>query len=314
LKYNDLRETGDATGCARISVEEEAGRVLASGREILTRANQQGYAVGAFNVNNMEQVQAVISAAEQKMSPVILQVTQSAIRYAGLLCLSDLVKSLAEKSFVPVVLHLDHGTTYDVIIQCIRSGFTSVMIDASMFSLDENIKETKEIVKVAHACGVSVEAELGEVSSARDGNVADGLGAGYGAMFTDPVQAETFVNATGIDFLGVSIGNAHGKYKTPPCLNFERLSEIKALVKIPLVLHGASGIAQDDLKLAVKNGINKINIDTDLRQAFGDGLREVFSANPSECDVRKLCGRAREKMIEVVKEKINVCGSTKMVL
>jgi fructose-bisphosphate aldolase class II len=298
----------------RILVEKEAKRVLVSGKEVLTKANQQGYAVGAFNVNNMEQVQAVISAAEQKMSPVILQVTQSAIRYAGLLCLSDLVKSLAEKSFVPVVLHLDHGTTYDVIIQCIRSGFTSVMIDASMLSLDENIKETKEVVKAAHACGVSVEAELGEISGVGESNATGELGSENSAMLTDSAQAETFVNATGIDFLGVSIGNAHGEYKTPPCLNFERLSEIKALVKIPLVLHGASGISQADLKLAVKNGINKVNIDTDLKQAFSDGFREVFLANPNECDVRKLCGRAREKMTEVVKEKINICGSTKMAL
>ncbi|GHU85250.1 fructose-bisphosphate aldolase [Clostridia bacterium] len=287
--------------------------MLTSGKEILTKANRQNYAVGAFNVNNMEQIQAVISAAEQKMAPVILQVTESTIKYAGLFCLSDFITNLAEKSFVPIALHFDHGTTYDLIIQCIRSGFTSVMIDASMFSLDENIKKTKEIVKVAHACGVSVEAELGRVSEA-EGPYFNENESEDDAMFTDPTEAETFVNEAGIDSLGVSIGNAHGKYRKVPCLNFERLREIKALVKIPLVLHGASGIAPDDLRLAIRNGINKVNTDTDLKQAFSDGLREIFLANSEECDVRKLGGRAREKMTEVVKEKINICGSTKMAL
>ena len=279
--------------------------MLVTCKEILDKANKNYYAVGAFNINNMECLQAIINAAEAKEAPVIIQTSEGAIKYAGLDYLSAMVKLAAKNTRVPVALHLDHGTTYETIMKCIASGWTSVMIDASKYDLNTNIELTKEVVKVAHACGVSVEAELGKLSGVEDQiSVSE-----KDAIYTNPREAVTFVEATGIDSLAIAIGTAHGVYKGEPKLDFDRLKEIKSLLKMPIVLHGASGVGEEDLRKAVELGVNKINIDTDIRLAFKAGCQEVFENTPNEFDTRKICGKARIKMQEVVERKIEIFGS-----
>lgn len=272
---------------------------------LLEAAEKGGYAVGAFNCNNMEIVQAIIEAAEEEKSPVIIQASQGAIKYAGLSYIVGLVETAAKESSVPVALHLDHGTSFEQCIQCIGRGFTSVMIDYSKHSLDENIAMTKRILEIANELGVSVEAELGKIGGTEDDITVDERE----ATFTDPAEAERFVKETGIKSLAVAIGTAHGQYKGEPKLDLDRLSEIKSRVNIPIVLHGSSGVPDDTLKEAIKRGVRKINIDTNLREAFTDGVREVLAKNPNEIDPRKILGPARERMKERVIEKIRIFGS-----
>lgn len=276
--------------------------MLVTTKEILNQAQNAGYAVGAFNVSNMEQVQAVVAAAENEKAAVIIQASESALKYAGLEMLSSIVICAAQKSPVPIAFHLDHGTTFEMVEVCIKSGWTSVMIDASAYDFEFNIAKTKKVVEVAHKNNISVEAELGRIVGIEDQIlVKEG-----NELFTDPDEAAEFVERTGVDSLAIAIGTAHGKYKGEPKLDFERLKLIKSHVKVPLVLHGASGVSSSDLQQAIKLGINKINIDTDLRQAFADGCREIFAKNQQEYDIRKICGCARKKMFEVVSEKIRV--------
>lgn len=272
---------------------------------LLEAAEKGGYAVGAFNCNNMEIVQAIIEAAEEEKSPVIIQASQGAIKYAGLSYIVGLVETAAKESSVPVALHLDHGTSFEQCIQCIGRGFTSVMIDYSKHTLDENIAMTKRILEIAKELGVSVEAELGKIGGTEDDITVDERE----ATFTDPAEAERFVKETGIKSLAVAIGTAHGQYKGEPKLDLDRLSEIKSRVNIPIVLHGSSGVPDDTLKEAIKRGVRKINIDTNLREAFTDGVREVLAKNPNEIDPRKILGPARERMKERVIEKIRIFGS-----
>ena len=244
-------------------------------------------------------------AAEAEKSPVIIQASQGAIKYAGLNYIVSLVKTAAEASTVPVALHLDHGTSFDQVIQCIGNGFTSVMIDWSKHPLEENIAVTNQILSVARPLGISVEAELGKIGGTEDNVTVSERE----ATFTDPAEAEYFVQQTGIRSLAVAIGTAHGQYKGEPKLDFERLSQIKERVQIPLVLHGSSGVPDEALREAVKRGVRKINIDTNLREAFTDGVREVLAEKPNEIDPRKILGPAREKMAERVAEKIRIFGS-----
>lgn len=279
---------------------------LVSGKEILQAAEKGNYAVGAFNCNNMEIVQAIIAAAEAEKSPVIIQASQGAIKYAGLDYIVSLVTLAAEKSSVPVCLHLDHGTDFQQVIRCLARGFTGVMYDGSQVPLEENIATTKKIVELARAVGVTTEAELGKIGGTEDDVHVDEKE----AMLTDPAEAKYFVEATDVDSLAVAIGTAHGPYKFEPELDFERLREIRRLVKIPIVLHGSSGVAAADLKQAIALGVRKINIDTNIREAFVGGLKEALAANPAEIDPRKLLGPAREKMTAVVREKIRIFGSS----
>ena len=276
--------------------------MLVTTREILNQAQNSGYAVGAFNVSNMEQVQAVVAAAENEKAAVIIQASESALKYAGLEMLSSIVICAAQKSPVPIALHLDHGTAFEMVEACIKSGWTSVMIDASAYDFELNIEKTKKVVEIAHRNNISVEAELGRIVGTEDQiSVKEGS-----ELFTDPDEAAEFVERTGVDSLAIAIGTAHGKYKGEPKLDFERLKLIKNCVEVPLVLHGASGVSSSDLQQAIKLGINKINIDSDLRQAFADGCREAFAKNQQEYDIRKICGCARKKMFEVVSEKIRL--------
>lgn len=279
--------------------------MLVTGNEILLHAQKNGYAVGAFNINNMEIVQAIVEAANELNAPVILQASQGGIKYAGIEYISDLGKTASRLAKVPVTLHLDHGTDFDQVMLCIRNGFSSVMIDGSRFALEENIAYSKKVVEIAHAVGVSVEAELGKIGGTEDHiTVSD-----RDATFTDPEEARRFVEETGVDSLAIAVGTAHGVYKGEPKLDYDRIKAIREVVSIPLVLHGSSGVPYDSLRKAIPLGICKINIDTDVRATFAKSVKNFFIENPDEIDPRKILGPAREAMKETVKEKIEVFGS-----
>ena len=279
--------------------------MLVSGKDILLHAQKNNYAVGAFNINNMEIIQSIARAAEDLKAPVIVQASQGGIQYAGIEYISALGKLAADLVDVPVTLHLDHGTDFEQVMLCIRHGFSSVMIDGSRFPLEENIAFTKRVVEIAHPLGVSVEAELGKIGGTEDHIVVDERD----ATFTDPDEAKRFVEETGVDSLAIAVGTAHGVYKGEPKIDFDRIKAIRSKVDVPLVLHGSSGVPYEALKKAISLGICKINIDTDLRISFTDGVKEVLKNDPDNIDPRKILGPAREKMTETIKEKIKVFGS-----
>jgi len=273
--------------------------------DMLLQAERDGYAVGAFNANNMEIIQAIVQAAEKENSPVIMQASQGAIKYAGLDFLTGMVKIAAAASRIPVALHLDHGTDFDQLVKCIRSGFTSVMYDGSKLPLEENIAITKKVLEIARPIGVSVEAELGKIGGTEDDvHVSD-----REAMYTDPEEARYFVACTGVESLAIAIGTAHGQYKGEPQLDFERLKKIKELVKIPIVLHGSSGVPDESVRKAISLGVCKVNIDTNIREAFVWEMRRRMEENPGEIDPRKLLGPARDAAVEIIRDKMRVFGS-----
>jgi len=301
--------------------------MLVSLSSVLQKAQKGRYAVGAFNVNNMEICQAALAAALKLRAPVILQTSEGAIEYAGMEYLTAIIK-IAAQSPIPVVMHLDHGKNLDTIREAIAAGYTSVMYDGSSLSLQENIKNTKQVVAWAKRKKVSVEAELGAISGIEDFvSVAQ-----QDAHLTNPQEAVEFVRKTGCDALAVAIGTAHGivKFKKEPHLDLARLREIRRLVKVPLVLHGASevdqrmvsiakkygatfqnayGVPDTLLKKAVHLGITKVNTDTDLRLAFDAGVREVVATKPEAYDPRALLAVARTYMEQVAAERIIVLGS-----
>jgi fructose-bisphosphate aldolase class II len=279
--------------------------MLVTGREILQDAHKNNYAVGAFNVNNMEIVQAIIEAAEETNSPVILQASQGGLKYAGVEYIAALGRLAAKNAKVPVALHLDHGTDFDQVMLCIRHGFTSVMIDGSKYDLEGNIAITNKVIEVAHAVGVSVEAELGKIGGTEDHITVDEKD----ATFTDPDEAKRFVEETNVDFLAIAVGTAHGVYKGEPKLDFDRIKTIKGILDMPLVLHGSSGVPSEAIEKAVSIGINKINIDTDLRIAFSNAIKDFLKENPENIDPRKILGPAKEAMKEAVKQKMKLFGS-----
>ncbi len=274
--------------------------------DLLRKADREKYAVGAFNANNMEIIQAIVQAAELENSPVIMQASQGAINYAGLEFISQMVKTAANNTHVPVALHLDHGTDFEQLIRCIYSGFSSVMYDGSKLPLEENIAITKKVLDVARPLGVSVEAELGKIGGTED----DIHVSARDAMFTDPDEAITFVQQTGIESLAIAIGTAHGQYKGEPKLDYDRLTTIKKAVQIPLVLHGSSGVPDEAVKKAISLGICKVNIDTNIREAFVGEMRRVLDLNPTEIDPRKVLGPAREATVAIIREKIRIFGSS----
>lgn len=274
--------------------------------DVLERAEQGGYAVGAFNCNNMEIVQGIVAAAEKEQAPVIIQASQGAIRYAGLGYIISLVRQAAESTAVPVVLHLDHGTSFEQVMACIRFGFSSVMYDGSHLPLEENIANTRRVVEIARIFGVSVEAELGRIGGVEDDISVDD----EEAFFTDPDEAERFVAETGVDALAVAVGTAHGQYRGEPKLDFTRLATIGQRVSCPLVLHGASGVPDDSIRRAIASGVRKINIDTNIREAFVGAMRRVLSADEKEIDPRRVLGPARDAAREIIAEKIRLFRST----
>lgn len=273
--------------------------------QLLKKAQAEGYAVGGFNMNNLETLQAIIEVAEEEKSPVIIQLSEGALKYVGLEYAAACVKVAAANASVPVAFHLDHGGSFKKIMQCIRGGWSSVMIDGSKLPLEENIALVQKVVEAASPCGVTVEAELGKIGGTEDDHSLDERE----ASMTSPAEAKEFVERTNVDALAIAIGTAHGPYKGKPVLDFQRLAEIRELVSIPLVLHGASGVYDEDVQKAISMGISKININTDFQQAFAEKLREVLSGNSEVYDPRKILGPAKEAMKEVVRTKIRLFGS-----
>lgn len=276
---------------------------LVTTKEMLLDAQKKGYAVGAFNVENMEMVMAVVSAAEELKSPVIMQTTPSTVKYADFDYFYANVKVAAEKANVPVAIHLDHGSSFELAMKAYRTGYTSIMIDGSHGSFEENITLTKSVVEVCKSGSVPVEAELGKV-----GGKEDDLDGGEGG-YTDPLEAKEFVEKTNVDSLAVAIGTAHGVYKGEPKLDLDRLSQIKEVVDIPLVLHGTSGVPDEVVTECVNRGICKVNYATDLRIAFTKGVKKVLDENPDTIDPKKYNSQGREEVKEYVKSKMIVVKS-----
>jgi len=304
---------------------------LVTTKEMFEKSMKEGFAIGAFNVNNMEIIQAIVDAAAEENSPVILQASSSAIKYARINYLMKMIEAATEEHNIPIAIHLDHGPDFETCKMCIDAGFTSVMIDGSKYDFEENIAITKKVVDYAHERGVVVEAELGKLAGIEDDinvSAAD-------AMYTDPDQAEEFVKRTGCDSLAIAIGTSHGayKFKGEAKLRFDILEQIKERIpNTPIVLHGAStvipelvekcnkyganipgakGVPDEILKQASESGVSKINVDTDLRLAMTAGIREVFAEEPGAFDPRKYLTPARELIKQTVQHKIkNVFGSS----
>ena len=305
--------------------------MLVTTKEMFEKAMKGNYAIGAFNVNNMEIVQAIVDAAANEKSPVILQASSSAIKYARINYLMKMVEAAVEEHpNIPIAIHLDHGPDFETCKMCVDNGFTSVMFDGSKYDFEENIRLTKEVVDYAHAHGVVVEAELGKLAGIEDDvNVSEA-----DAMYTDPEQAEEFVRRTGVDSLAIAIGTSHGayKFKGEAKLRFDILQQIKERIpNTPIVLHGAStvipelvnicheyggnipgakGVPDEILHEASISGVSKINVDTDLRLAMTAGIRKVFTEDPSAFDPRKYLTPARDLVKQTVAHKMkDVFGS-----
>lgn len=275
---------------------------LVTSKEMLIQAREGGYAVGAFNAENMEMVKAIIAAAEELGAPVMIQTTSSTIKYGSSATYAGIVKAEAEKATVPVCLHLDHGSSYELAVQCMEDGYTSVMIDGSHETFEDNIAVTKKVVDYAHTRNIPVEAELGKVGGKEDDVVADS------DIYTDVNEAVTFVENTGVDSLAIAIGTAHGFYKGTPVLDKERLSEIAKVVSIPLVLHGASGIADTEVADCVSRGISKVNFATELRVAFTDACRKLAEEDKEVFDPKAFGKVGMAAVTELVKNRMKVCG------
>lgn len=286
---------------------------LVTSKEMLIDAQKNKYAVGAFNANNMEIVQAIIETAEEEKSPVIVQASQGAIKYAGLDMIVSMVKTMAEKVSIPVVLHLDHGTDYYQNILCLRAGFTSLMFDGSKLPFDENVAMTKKVVEMAHVCSIPVEAEIGQVGKMDDSDEPGVAREKIKEFMTDPKEADKFVKLTGIDSLAAAVGTIHGCKEQIAKLDIPRIKKIRDLTGIPLVLHGASGVSDEELKKGIAAGISKVNIDTRIRMFFTKAAREFLNQNPEEIDPRKVLGPAKEAAKEVIRGRIRVLGSSNQV-
>jgi fructose-bisphosphate aldolase, class II len=295
---------------------------LVTTKEMFRKAYEGGYAIGAFNINDMEIIQGVVNGAKAQKSPIILQVSSGAIKFAGAKYLKNMVDAAVAETGIDIALHLDHGANFEIVKEVIEAGFTSVMFDGSHYEYEENVRLTKEVVEYAHARGVVVEAELGQLAGVEDDvNVAK-------SVYTDPAQAEDFVKQTGIDSLAIAIGTSHGafKFSGEAKLRFDILEEVqKRLPGFPIVLHGASavdpkyvqmcndfggqiagakGVPLDMLRKASSMAVCKINIDTDLRLAMTGALRKFLAENPKEFDPRKYMGAARATLQELVENKI----------
>lgn len=304
---------------------------LVTTKDMFEKSMKEGFAIGAFNINNMEIIQGIIDAAQKQNSPVILQASSGAIKYARIKYLMKMVEAAVEETNIPIAIHLDHGPDFETCKMCIDNGFTSVMIDGSKYSFEENVALTKKVVEYAHERGVVVEAELGQLAGIEDDvNVSED-----DAKYTDPNQAKEFVEKTGCDSLAIAIGTSHGAYKFrgEAKLRMDILKQVKEKIpNTPIVLHGAStvipelvetcnkfggdipgakGVPDEILHEASISGVSKINVDTDLRLAFTGEIRKSLAENPSAFDPRKYLTPAREKITEVVEHKIrDVFGSS----
>ncbi|MCL6442509.1 MAG: tagatose-bisphosphate aldolase subunit GatY [Alicyclobacillus sp.] len=278
---------------------------LVSSTTMLIEARKNGYCIGAFNIHTLEMLQAVVEAAAEMDSPVILQSTVGTVKHLGAEYIAAAASVAARQYGVPITLHLDHCTDFSVIMQCIRAGYTSVMIDASHLPFEENVRMTRKVVEVATPVGVNVEAELGRVGGVEDDLTVDDAD----AMLADPDQCLAFVGATGVPTLAPAIGTAHGIYQGVPRIDFERIRRIAEKVDVPLVLHGGSGIPADHVRRCISLGMAKMNVATELRIIFSDAIKAVFHANPEENDPRKYMIPAKQVLKQVVMDKISLCGS-----
>ncbi len=304
---------------------------LVTTKDMFEKSMKEHFAIGAFNVNNMEIIQGIVDAAAEENSPIILQASSSAIKYARIIYLKKMIEAALEEYDIPIALHLDHGPDFATCKMCVDNGFSSVMIDGSKYNFEENIRITKQVVDYAHNHGVVVEAELGKLAGIEDEvNVSE-----TDAKFTNPEQAKEFVERTGCDSLAIAIGTSHGayKFKGEPKLRFDILQKVKELIPdTPIVLHGASsvvpefveicnkyggnipgakGVPDEILNQASKLGVSKINVDTDLRLAMTAEIRKAFAEDPSTFDPRKYLAPAREAVKQIVKHKIkDVFGSS----
>jgi fructose-bisphosphate aldolase, class II len=278
---------------------------LVSSKLMLEQARQGHYAVGAFNANNLEMVQAIIEAAQEEQAPVIVQLSEGAIRYGGLEYLAAIVRAGAETASVPVVLHFDHGASFESNMRCLRAGFSSLMFDGSAKPYEENLGTTALIARAAHACGIPVEAELGQVLQSRDKVSADQVA----SAMTDPALASDFIRRSGCDSLAIAVGSVHAMLEREAELDIELVKACAAATTVPLVLHGSSGVRHESIQAAIECGIAKVNVGTYLADGFTEVVRAQTASHPSESDPRKVLGPARAEVKQRVIEKIRLFGS-----
>ncbi|WP_027954980.1 class II fructose-bisphosphate aldolase [Halobacillus kuroshimensis] len=275
------------------------------GKTLLTHAYENQYGIGAFSAHNAETILAILDAAEEKQSPVMIQIGQKVIQTLGLKPMKEMVDAFARNVSVPVCIHLDHSRQYEQTMEAVQAGFQSVMFDGSGLTFQENTRITKQVVETARALGIGSEGEIGKIGGTEDDITVDEKD----ALITTTEEALNFVNETDVDYLAVSIGTAHGIYKRTPNLRFERLKEISQAVKRPIVLHGGSDVPDEQVRKAITMGIAKINVDTELRQAYTKGIKEYLRDHPDDIVLADSLGAGREYMKEKVKEKIDVFGS-----
>ena len=270
-------------------------------KEMILKAREGRYAVPAFNAENMEMVQAIVAAAEDMRSPVMIQTTPTTVKYITREMAYAMVKTEADRATVPVALHLDHCEKYEDVVAAMEVGYSSVMIDASKIPYEDNVAVTAKVVEAAKAFGATVEAELGTVGGKEDGHSAD-------VIYTDPDQALDFATRTGVDIFAVAIGTAHGFYKGEPKLNFELLAKLREMIAVPLVLHGGSGVPDEMIRRTIELGISKVNFATELRAAMTAAVREALT-NESMIDPKKFMGPGRSAVYDLCVHKIKLCGS-----
>ncbi|GIQ69819.1 class II fructose-1,6-bisphosphate aldolase [Xylanibacillus composti] len=278
---------------------------LVSMNEFLPKAKEKKFAVGQFNMNNLEFAQAIMEAAMELKSPFIYGVSEGALKYMGMEYTVAMAEAAAKKSGLPIALHLDHGSSFEVAMACIRAGFSSVMFDGSHHPYEENIAMTKEIVKAAHAMGVSVEGELGTIGGVEDDISVDEAD----AALAKPDEAIRFWEETGVDALAIAVGTAHGMYAGEPSIRFDIIEEVTSKIPVPVVLHGGSGVPDDMIRRAIAAGVGKINVNTENQVACTETIREVLNKDAKVYDPRKYLGPAKKAMVEVVKSKIVLFGS-----
>ncbi len=295
-----------ANGMGRTRQQKGALRVLVSAADMLRTARREGFAIGAFNVNNLEFLRAIVEAAQAERAPVILQVSEGAAAYMGFAESAAMCRAAAEAAKVPCALHLDHGSSLAAAVRCIRAGYSSVMIDSSKRPLDENIRVTRSVLEVAHAVDVSVEAEIGRIGGTED----DLTVSEREATLAVPAEVERFYAEAPVDALAVAIGSAHGHYRGVPKLDFERLRAIRDRVDVPLVLHGGSGIPDEAEQTAIGLGIAKVNVNTENQEAFAAELRKLLAEDPDVYDPRKILARPRDAAREMVRTKMRLFGAS----
>lgn len=279
---------------------------LVSMNEFLPKAKAGKFAVGQFNMNNLEFAKAITEAAMAEKSPFIFGVSEGALKYMGIEYTVAIAEAAAKQSGLPIALHLDHGSTFEVAMKCIRAGFSSVMFDGSHHSFEDNIRLTKEVVKAAHAMGVSVEGELGTIGGVEDDISVDEAD----AALAKPEEAIRFYEETGVDCVAIAVGTAHGMYKGEVKIRYDIIEEVSKAIPVPVVLHGGSGVPDEAIRLSIAAGVGKINVNTENQVACTDAIREVLGKDAKVYDPRKYLTPAKNAMVEVVRSKIQLFGST----